>query len=205
MGTLANPTDANWYQITPTALTSYSGTLTVGVVPQDTSGVQARVAVFDAYGNELSAVVVTNEHGAFTVQLADQTPGTTYYIRVTAADPTGNRATGTYAVAASLTATAVTSFDALTAATLTLSTHTVYSSLTLAQGKLVQFSMTAATTAGAPAEAVRMTVVDVTGRTVFTLVAQAGDALATGTVWLAAGTYTVVLSAATRDGGRSRI
>src|SRR5207244_253123 len=50
------------------------------------------------------------------------------------------------------------------------------------------------------ATAVRMTLFDSTGHAVFTTVALAGQPLATGAVWLAAGNYTVVFNAATRDG-----
>ena len=102
VGSINNPTDAAWYQITPTAQTNFTGTLSVGVVTQiqGTSGVHATVAVFDAHGNLLPTVVVTNVHGAFTVQLANQIPGTTYYVRVTAADPTGSQAVGSYALEA---------------------------------------------------------------------------------------------------------
>jgi hypothetical protein len=202
VGSINTPTDANWYQFTPTALTSFTGTLTVSVVPQDqgTSGVYARVAVFDAAGNELPAVVVTNEFGAFTVQLADQAPGTTYYVRVTSANPTGTHATGGYVLSASLVETEVTTFEDLTEATLTAATSTVYSELELDQGRLVQFSLSASTGASAPDQAVRMTIFDSAGHAVFTMAVEAGNVLATGTAWLSAGIYTVVYNAATRDG-----
>lgn len=202
VGSISNSSDADWYTITPTSLTGFTGTLTVGVVPQDqdTAGVRPTVAVFDALGNQLPAVVVANEQGAFTVQVADQAPGATYHLRVTAADPTGSRAVGGYALAANLAPAAVTSFDSLASATLTASADTIYSRLSLGGGKLVQFSLTASAAAGAPDEAVGLTVVDSAGATVFTLAARAGKPLATGTVWLSADTYTVVLRGATRDG-----
>jgi Matrixin len=200
VGQIDNAADADWYQITPTALTDYSGTLTVGVVPLESNGLRATVAVFDANGNQLPAVVVTNENGAFTVQLAGQHPGTTYYLRVTAAHPDGSHATGGYALAASLAQTAVTTFDNLTASTLTASQSALASQMTLAGGKLTQFSLSAATVAGAPDSAVQVTIIGPDGQTVFTMVVQAGQPLATGTVWLSAGTYTVVFNAATRDG-----
>ena len=202
VGTLSSPTDAHWYQFTPTALTSFTGTLTVGVVPQGqgTTGTRARVAVFDAQGNELETVVVTNESGAFTVQLADQTPGSTYFVRVLTANPNGSQAVGGYALSASLTETEVTDFDAMNGTTVTSAASTLYSQLALNQGRLVQFSLEAETGSSAPLQAVQMTIVDATGHTVFRLAVAAGTPLATGTVWLGAGTYTVVFNAATVDG-----
>ena len=72
--------------------------------------------------------------------------------------------------------------------------------MTLPQGRLIQYSLTATATTGAAASAARMSIFDGGGRLVFTLSVEAGKPLATGTVWLAAGTYTVVYNAATRDG-----
>jgi hypothetical protein len=202
VGALNSPADADWYRITPTSLTNATGTLTVGLVPQDqgAGGVRARVAVFDSQGNELAVTVVTNEQGAFTVQLADQQPGATYYLRVTAANPAGTNAVGSYVLAAHLTETAVTSFDSLGTVSLDATTATKYSTMTLPQGRLIQYSLSATTTTGASASAARMSIFDAGGRLVFTLSVEAGKPLATGTVWLAAGTYTVVYNAATRDG-----
>ena len=181
-------------------LTDYSGTLTVGVVPMEPNGIRANVAVFDAQGQQLNTIVVTNENGAFTVQLADQHPDTTYFLRVMATDPSGSHATGGYALAANLARTAVTTFDDLTTGALNNTDSTLASQMTLAGGKLTQFSFSASTAADAPESAVRMSIFDSTGQMIFTMVAEAGNLLTTGTVWLGAGTYTVVFNGATRDG-----
>jgi hypothetical protein len=200
VGQIDNSADVDWYRVTPTDLTNDAGTLTVGVVPVDASGLRPTVAVFDAQGVELPTVVVTNENGAFTVQLADQQPGSTYFIRVNAADPAGSNATGGYALATSLAQVDVTEFAGLTTSTLTASQDQLYTQMTLGGGKLTQFSLSAATEMGAPESAVRVTIVNADGQSVFTLVAKAGQPLTTGTVWLSAGTYTVVFNGATRDG-----
>jgi hypothetical protein len=203
VGQIDNSADVDWYRITPTDSTNTTGTLTVGVVSTDASGLRPTVAVFDVQGVELASVVVTNEHGAFTVQLADQQPGTTYFIRVSAADPSGGNATGGYALAASLAQVDVTEFADLSTSTLTASQDQLYTQMTLSGGKLTQFSLsaTSATSAvGVQDSAVRATVFNSLGQAVFTLVAEAGKVLTTGTVWLSAGTYTVAFNAATRDG-----
>jgi hypothetical protein len=200
VGQIDSPADVDWYRITPTDLTNTSGTLTVGVLPTDARGLRPTVAVFDAQGVELDAVVVTNENGAFTVQLADQAPGTTYFLRVNAADPAGTNATGGYALAASLAPVEVTEFQGLNSSTLSASQNQLYSQMTLSGGKLTQFSLSATSAAGAVDSAVRVTVFNSAGQSIFSIVAEAGKALTTGTVWLSAGTYTVVFNAATRDG-----
>jgi matrixin len=200
VGDISSPADVDWYRIAPTTLTSSTGTLTVGVLPLDANGPRLTVSVFNDQGVELPTVVVTNENGAFTVQLADQQPGQTYFLRVLAANPTGTRATGAYALAASLAPVDVTAFGQLTTGTLTADQHQLYSEMTVDRGKLTQFSLTATTGTGAPASAVRVTIINSLGQTVFSLVAEAGRALTTGTVWLSAGRYIVVYNAATRDG-----
>src|SRR5207249_3429743 len=105
-------------------------------------------------------------------QLANQTPGATYNLRVTSANPTGSQAVGGYLLTANLAQTAVTNFDSMTTATLNAYSSTLYSQVTLDQGRLVQFTQSASTGVTAPAEAVRMTVVDSTGHAVFTLAAE---------------------------------
>ena len=49
-----------------------------------------------------------------------------------------------------------------------------------------------------------MSIFDADGSIMFSMVVEAGKPLATGTVWLSAGTYTVVFNAATRDGSPLR-
>ena len=156
--------------------------------------------MYDAQGQELQSGCRHQRNGAFTVQLADQHPGTTYFLRVAATSPDGSHAVGEYALAASLAQTDVTTFDHLATSTLTDSQSTLSSQLTLPGGKLTQFSFAASATESAPDSAVRMSIFDPAGQLIFTMVAQAGEQLTTGTVWLSAGTYTVVFNAATRDG-----
>jgi hypothetical protein len=120
---------------------------------------------------------------------------------VIAANPAGSNAVGGYVLAAHLTQTAVTSFDSLSTVSMNAMTSTKYSTMTLPQGRLIQYSLSATTLAGAPVSAARMSIFDAAGRLAFTLSAEAGKPLVTGTVWLAAGTYTVVFNAATQGGG----
>jgi hypothetical protein len=202
VGALASPTDTHWYQITPTMLSGSTGTLTIGVVPQsqNSTGAHASVTVYDSQGNLLPAVVVTNEGGAYTIQLANQQSGTTYYVMVTSKDPSGNYATGGYVLGANLTSTAVTTFDSFGPATLTNSANVLYSQFTLTQGELVQFSLSATAAANSVESAVLLTVFDSKGNQVFALATLVGGALTTGTVWLNADNYTFAYSATTIDG-----
>src|SRR5205823_974494 len=104
-GMLANPTDADWYKITPTAPAAYTGTLFVGSMIT-TNGLLPSIAVYNAAGQQLPTTVVENDGGSFEVQLPNAAIGTTFYIRVSAADPSGGRSTGVYTLGATLSPTA---------------------------------------------------------------------------------------------------
>src|SRR5581483_4025514 len=65
VGSVSTAADADWFKITPTAASSFTGTLTVGVIPLGGDGFRPTVSVYDATGQQLPAVVVTNENGAF--------------------------------------------------------------------------------------------------------------------------------------------
>lgn len=198
-GAISSPTDADWYKITPTAPTGFTGTLFVGTMTT-TNGLYPTVSVYSATGQLLPSVVTQNDNGTFEVQLAGATTGTTYNLRVAAADPTGSHSTGTYTLGATLAPVGTTQFDSVGSDTLTTSTATQYSTLTVTGDRLTQFAVSATGGSTTAATAVRMTIFDSTGHAVFTTVALAGKSLSTGAVWLGAGNYTVVFNAATRDG-----
>ncbi|MDB5310924.1 MAG: Matrixin [Gemmataceae bacterium] len=199
VGAIATAGVTDWYRITPMSLSFSTGTLTVGVVGLDAKGLLPTVAVYNSAGRQLPSAVVANENGTFTVQLAGQQAWTTYYLQVSAANPAGVNATGRYALWADLSQIAPTTFTALTTATLTAAANTTYSQITTTDTRLIQFSLSATTTAGTTA-AVRATIFDAQGRSVFTTVAVAGAPLVTGSLWLPGGTYTVVFNAATAAG-----
>src|SRR5205823_13852150 len=121
-------------------------------------------------------------------------------VRVPAADPTGSHAVWIYTLGATLAPVGVTQFSSVGSDILTSAAATHYSSLTVTGDRLTQFALTATGGSATATTAVRMTIFDATGHSVFTTVAVAGQPLATGAVWLAAGDYTVVFNAATRDG-----
>lgn len=207
LGSISTPYDVNWYQITPTAATAYTGTLSVGVVPLSGNGFLPTVSVYNSQGNLLPTVVVTNQDGAFTVELGAQSTGTTYYIEVAAANPTGNSAVGQYALTSNLSTGGMTTFSSLSSGTVTASTtspsaslDTTYSQLTVNTTRLLQFSLAVSTATGAPQSALQVAILDGNGNIVFSLVAVAGQPLTTGTVWLENGTYTVAFTAATQNG-----
>jgi hypothetical protein len=142
-----------------------------------------------------------NEGGAYEVQLPNAATGETYYIRVAAADPSGARATGAYTLGATLVPAGPTTFVQTLSDSLTGLESVQYTSMDVVGGdRLTQFSLGATGGSSTAASAVRMTIFNSEGRAVFTIVALAGQPVATGSVWLASGAYTVALNAATADG-----
>jgi hypothetical protein len=192
--------DADWYRVTPQWSATGTGTLTVSVWPATHKGVMPVLRVYDSAGQLLGADVVANEKGTYTVQLPNQHAGQTYAVQVQAANPTGPRSTGAYVLGANLAPVAPIKFDALSGRTLTAEKPVLYSKLTVKETRLTQFALRADAGGSATEAAVRMTVFDSDGKAVFTVVAHAGRGVATGNVWLPAGTYTVAFNAATRTG-----
>ena len=166
------------------------------VVGIDASGLLPIVTVYNSLGQQMQAAVVANENGTFTVQLAGQHTGTQYYLQVAAANPSGANATGRYAVWSDLSQIAPTTFTSLASSTLTATTTTTESTLTISDTRLIQFSLSAAA-ATAGTEGVEMTIVGANGAVLLNLDATAGSPLVTGSVWLDAGSYTVIFTAIT--------
>jgi hypothetical protein len=181
-------------------LTSFTGTLTVGVVGLGNNGLLPMVTVYNSQGQALPSSVVENESGTFTVQLSNQKTSTTYYLQVSAANPSGANATGQYALWSDLSLIAPTAFTPLTTGTLTSSTNTSYSQLSINDTRLIRFALSASEAVPGTTEAVRMTIFDQNGNTVLTRAVYAGSPLVTDTVWLAAGNYTVFFNAAATSG-----
>ena len=199
VGTINSPTDVDYFKITSTAPVGFTGTLFLGTMTT-TNGLIPSVSVYSAQGQLLPSVVTLNEGGSFGIQLAGATTGSTYFIRVSAANGASGYSTGAYTLGATLAPVAPTTFAQTAASTLTTAAATQYTQMQVAGDRLTQFTLSATGGSTTAATAVRLTVFDASGHSVFTLVAVAGRPIATGALWLASGTYTVVFNAATADG-----
>jgi hypothetical protein len=199
MGAIDTPTDVDWFTISPSASTQFTGTLFVGAI-MATDGLRPSVSIYNMAGELLPSIVTMNEDGAYQIQPPNAVAGTTYHLRVSAADPASLRSTGTYALGATLAPVATTQFSDVVSDTLTTDSSIQYSTMAVAGDRLTQFAITATGGSASVVTAVRMSVFDSAGYLVFTTVAVAGQALSTTAVWLASGDYTVVFNAATQDG-----
>jgi hypothetical protein len=196
---LSDTTDVDYYRFVPNSQTAYQ-TMTVTVNALRVRGLLPAVSVYDADGQPLNTQVVTNDNGTYTVQLPNARVGVNYYVKVFAPDPFGGRGTGNYALAVDFNTVAPVGFGSLANGGLSAAAPLLYRTLTVNHTQLMQFTLSADVGPSTVASAVRMTIFDSSGRAVFTLVAQAGQPLSTGTAYVPAGTYTVAFNAATKTG-----
>jgi hypothetical protein len=198
-GSITDSTNFAFYQVHMPAQ-SGSATMSISANALDVNGLYPEVEVYDRAAHLLSSQVVTNEGGTFTLQLANVAVDADYYIRVAAYDPFGTNNVGNYALSVDFSGVAPVQFNALGSGSLVDSARQQIQSMTVNQSRLFVFALSADTNGSTISSAVRMTIFDATGHSVFTQAALAGQALTTGTVYLGAGNYAVVFTAATRAG-----
>jgi hypothetical protein len=199
-GNISATTPANYFQVTAPILPAAGPEmLTITAASTDANGLNPYVTVFDAAQRPVASSVIDNGNGTFTVQIYNVTPGTSYYVKVSALPVTG-QTIGSFYLAVEFNNDTSTTFAQLATGTESQSTFVSYQSLTVAQSKLVEFSLSATLPTSTVAAAVRVTIFDQNNNAVFSVVAFAGQPLSTGFTFLSAGTYTVQFNAATQSG-----
>jgi hypothetical protein len=199
-GNLLTPGQNDFYQVTaPTLPAAGPELLTVTAASTDGNGLSPFISVLDASYNPVASTVINNDNGTFTVQVFGVTAGAVYYLEVSAL-PGASQNAGSYFLAAEFDNAAVMSFTQLGSGTLTQSAIVGTQLLSVDQSGVIEFALTA-NAASAPAAAqVQMTIYDQYHTPLLTLSAFAGQPLSTSFTYLAAGAYTVVLTASTPTG-----
>ncbi len=201
-GVIEDSTDVDSYRVrTDKFAAGTPVTLNVMVWGLDANPVDARVRVYDASGNPVAFQVLSNDRGLFSVQVLNAVAGQDYFVQVSAREG-AVKATGTYFFAADFNTLTPMVFDNIangTAAAGTTTTATSAATLTLDEAGLFQFALGA--NSQKAGDAVKMTVYDANGKTVFSLTSVAGRLPVTTTQFLMAGTYTVVYSAPKSNSG----
>jgi hypothetical protein len=165
----------------------------------DANPLDPRIHIYDQNGNPVAFQVLANDSGVMSAQLANVTPGATYYIQVAGRDPGGSHATGAYTIGADFnqfsptTPTWAGGGDFSTAATSS-------ATLNVAAGGLVQFFLAPGSAPAGGTAGVTMTVTDSAGNVVLTLDATAAQPVATAVGYLDAGSYSVVYTSRTSGG-----
>jgi hypothetical protein len=184
--------DNDFYKVqTPTA-SGQPVVLTASVNSVSAHGVNAHVQLFDGSQKPVSARVLVNGYGLYTIQTKGLLPGATYYLRVSS--PAGELENiGNYSLVVDFhePSTLLTTF---TKGALDQSKLQKSGSLYVAQNQLFQFTLSASAPNDPIGTAVQMTIVNSSGHTVFSITAGAGDTVSGNSLFLVPGAYTVTFT-----------
>jgi hypothetical protein len=191
--------DVDYYRITApqSATGATSEVMTVMVWGLGSQGLLPTLTVYNAQQQQVNADVLVNDNGMVTLQIANATPGTAYYVKVAAANSQGPRNVGNYFLGVDVGNQAV-QLLSLGTGTLDATKTQTYRTMTVYESELVHFVLTA-TSATGQAAGVRLTVYDLKGNELFTLVALAGQTV-TGNAYLKQGSYVLRFAGGTANG-----
>jgi hypothetical protein len=185
LGSLATPTDVNFYRIqAPPAVNGQDTVLTVDATSALINGTLPAVRVYDAQRRPVPVQVVVNGNGSFTIQATGLTGGATYYLRVAAAPGSAHPA-GNYNLTA-LFGHQAAPLTPFTSGTLKAGSSDQYRFF-VALPQLFQLNLAATGSSGA----VRMELLNASGTLVQTLTVRPGQTITGDTLLLVPGTYTV--------------
>jgi hypothetical protein len=200
-GTIANTTDSQLYQFTaPTSATAQVMVIQLSALQKGNS--IPTLSVFDASMNPLTYQVIGNDGKTLTAQVPTVTQGAGYFVKV-ASDGT-NATKGNYALTVDFTRAVTDGMTNLQNGTLSSSRAPVAGgTLKLHTTAVFQFVVdTGPTTQSVPAgTTLTLTVIDATGKTVLARAWSAGQSVASYTVYLAAGLYTVQIGLVSTGSG----
>jgi hypothetical protein len=196
---LASSSQVNTYQIaSPSTSNGQSLVLTATVRAVAPSGVAPRITILDSGQHVVSAQILANGDGVFTIQASGLNSGGNYELQVSADDSASG--VGNFALDATFGSTAA---DLSTFASGNVSASAPQQSYNLYVGEsqLFQFLLSASSI-GAPAgSAVQMTIKDQNGNVVYSLTANAGDTVSSNALLLTPGAYTLSFTALGPPGG----
>jgi len=193
---LADPSDVNVYHV-DTPESPHDGltrplVMTVTGRATEVNGLMPRVAVFDADRNPVPSLVLAHGDGTYTIQVAGVRPDSEYFVEVRH-DPTSGKLVGNYELDVEYGHTAAAPTGFVESATGGRAGPQSYA-LVVNEAQLFDFLLAAGPGSGRSGSAVRMSVVDATGRTVGVRTAGAGET-AGGDPWLLLpGDYTVTFA-----------
>jgi hypothetical protein len=165
--------------------------LTASISALSVHGIVPSVTLLDAKGRSITAQVVGNGEGSYTIQAGGLTPGATYYLQLGLPDYS-TETEGNFTLSVDFTQP-LQMLHQFASGTLTTTTSQQGSTLYVAQTQLFQFVLSAA--AATPGEGVQMTITDASGAVVFSLTALAGQTVSGPGLLLPPGAYKIVFSA----------
>jgi hypothetical protein len=203
---------AAYYQLQAPSGTGQPVVLTTAINALSVNGLLPEVQVLDATGHAVPFDILVNDTGTTTIQAANLNPGATYYLGLTipqtgrqndGEDDTGNTR-GNYSLVVDFRQPQqllqTFSHGKFTALAARETQH-----LFVAQNQLFHFVLSATGPNLPPGTAVRMNILNSAGRTVFDLMAPAGEPISGDTVLLTPGAYVVRFIELLPNGGVVRL
>jgi hypothetical protein len=201
-GNILNSADVDYYVLntpdTPAGISHF--TMTAAAWAANLNGVNPVIHFFDSDGTPLAGRVLTNNNGAYTIQLANVAPDEKYYVEV-APNPQSANGVGNYTLAVNVDTSTPVALAALGSQTLNSAVTTISATLTVNQNGCFNFVLGAQPVGSSTDAIVTMSLYDTAGNLVLSLSVSAGQPPVTTIVFLQAGTYTVRYRAQSKSGG----
>jgi hypothetical protein len=186
---LASQSEVDTYAVaTPSGSSGQGLVLTATVRAIAPNGAAPHVMILENGMSVVSARILANGDGVFTVQASGLTTNGNFFLQVSSDGSSAG--VGNYALDAAFGSTAA-NLSTFASGNLTASAPAQSYNFYVAETQLFQFLLTAQGT-GAPAgSAVQMTITDQYGNVVYSLTADAGDTVSGNTLLLTPGAYTL--------------
>jgi hypothetical protein len=199
IGSLASPSEVDAYRIaSPSGSNGQGLVLTATVRAVAPNGVAPRVTILGGDGNPVSAQILANGDGLFTIQATGLKSGGNYSLQVSSDGSTAG--VGNYALNAAF-GTAAANLTTFAGGDLQAAAPQQSYNLYVGESQLFQFLLSA-DGPGAPAgSAVQMTITDQAGDVAYSLTARAGDTVSNDALFLTPGAYTIRFTALAPAGG----
>jgi hypothetical protein len=194
---ISSATEVDWFKVTSPA--NSTNAMTVILRPDNLYELYAKATVYDGNGFEVAATVLANgEDGRYVIEVANPVAGAEYFVKVEAVGRNGTGLVGNYTIRVEFARPAV-AMQNVWNGTLTDAARRDFVTFTIAEPKVVHFTLSATTTNPAVVSGLVMVVYNDSGTAVARLVAHAGTTT-TAQFFLNAGTYHIKFEAATLNG-----
>jgi hypothetical protein len=199
ISSLASPSAVNTYAVaTPSGSSGPGLVLTATVRAIAPNGVAPHVRILENGMSVVSARILANGDGVFTVQASGLTTNGSYFLQVSSDGSSAE--VGNYALDAAFGSTAA-SLSTFASGSLSAPAPQQSYNFYVGESQLFQFLLSASG-AGAPTgSAVEMTIKDKDGNVVYTLTSAAGDTVSSNALLLTPGAYTLSFTVLAPPGG----
>jgi hypothetical protein len=193
IASLASSSGVDTYSIaSPSGSNGQTLVLTATVRAVDPNGVAPRIAILDGGQNVVSAQILANGDGVFTIQASNLTSGGNYTLSISSDGSTSG--VGNYALDAVFSTTAANLSTFASGGVSAAAPQQSYN-LYVGETQLFQFLLSASGSNAPAGSTVQMTIKDQNGNVVYSLTAAAGETVSTSALLLTPGAYTLSFTA----------